>query len=89
MLKTVGMSGQISLGRKYAGQHFELEEEDGVITLKPLLELPESQAWLQTPEMREKLARADAWMDAHPPRETDLDELMKQVEKQLAAKDPA
>ncbi|MDQ5909380.1 MAG: hypothetical protein QG599_1475 [Pseudomonadota bacterium] len=89
MLKTVGTNGQISLSRKYAGQHFALEEEDGVITLTPLREVPESQDWLQTPEMREKLARADAWMNAHPPRETDLDELMQEVEMRLAAKEPA
>ncbi len=90
MLKTVGTSGQISLGKKYAGRHFELrEEEDGAITLRPMRVIPESDAWLHTPEMKEKLARADAWMDAHPPQETDLDRLTAEVEKRLAAKDRA
>jgi hypothetical protein len=77
------MRGQISLGRKYAGQHFELEEEDGVITLKPLLDLPESQAWLQTPEMREKLARAKKWCQDNPPAETNLDDLLALVKDRL------
>lgn len=83
MLKTVGMSGQISLGRKYAGQHFEVDEEDGVITLTPQREIPESQAWLHTPEMREKLQRAKQWCYDHPPAETDLDELLYLVKDRL------
>ena len=29
MLKTVGTSGQLTLGKKYSGQHFEVEERAG------------------------------------------------------------
>ena len=29
MLKTVGTSGQLTLGKKYSGQHFEVEERPG------------------------------------------------------------
>lgn len=37
MLKTVGTSGQISLGKKYAGQHFEIQFADnGAVTLLPV-----------------------------------------------------
>ncbi|MCC6194041.1 MAG: hypothetical protein IT518_06175 [Burkholderiales bacterium] len=37
MLKTVGASGQISLGKKYAGQHFEMRTEaDGRLVLVPV-----------------------------------------------------
>ena len=37
MLKTVGSSGQLSLGKKYAGKHFQVEiADDGVITLVPV-----------------------------------------------------
>ena len=68
MLKMVGTSGQISLGKKYAGKYFEVrEQEDGAIVMTPMRVIPESEAWLHTPEMKEKLARADAWMDANPP----------------------
>jgi hypothetical protein len=83
MLKMVGNSGQISLGKKYAGKYFEVrEQEDGVIVMTPMRVIPESEAWLHTPEMpemREKLARADAWMDAHPLTETDLDRFLADV----------
>ena len=37
MLKEVGASGQISLGKKYAGQLFDLQTEvDGTIVMRPM-----------------------------------------------------
>jgi hypothetical protein len=76
MLKMVGASGQLSLGKQYAGRYFEMEVlEDGGILLKPMRVIPEADVWLYTPETRKRLAQADAWMVANPPHETDLDEL--------------
>mgnify|MGYP001431480522 CR=1 FL=1 len=41
MLKEVGASGQISLGKKYAGQLFDLQTmEDGRIVLQPVRVVP-------------------------------------------------
>lgn len=41
MLKEVGASGQISLGKKYAGQLFDLQTQpDGTIVLQPMLVVP-------------------------------------------------
>ena len=41
MLKEVGASGQISLGKKYAGQLFELTvQADGCIVLQPVKVVP-------------------------------------------------
>lgn len=37
------------------------------------------EGWLHTPEMREKLARADAWMREHPPQKTNLEELERRL----------
>ena len=37
MLKTVGSSGQLTLGKKYSGRHFELEERStGELILRPV-----------------------------------------------------
>lgn len=37
MLKTVGTSGQLTLGKKYSGRHFELEEmKGGELVLRPV-----------------------------------------------------
>lgn len=36
MLKTIGASGQVSLGKKYAGRHFQMEmRPDGSVLLRP------------------------------------------------------
>ena len=41
MLKEVGASGQISLGKKYAGQLFDVQTAaDGTITLQPVKVVP-------------------------------------------------
>jgi hypothetical protein len=81
MLKMVGASGQISLGKQYAGHYFDVETQpDGGILLKPMRVIPETDAWLYTPEMRERLAQADAWMAENPARATDLDELATRLE---------
>jgi hypothetical protein len=81
MLKMVGNSGQRSLGKQYAGRCFEVElREDGSIVLTPMRVIPESDAWLYTAEMQERLRAADDWMDRNPPAETDLDALEKKLE---------
>lgn len=37
MLKTVGTSGQLTLGKKYSGRHFEVEElASGDLVLRPV-----------------------------------------------------
>jgi hypothetical protein len=43
MLKAVGTSGQISLGKKYAGQYFQMQEQaDGSIVMTPMKVVPAS-----------------------------------------------
>ena len=80
MLKMVGASGQISLGKKYAGKYFEMTEwEDGTIVMVPMRVIPESEAWLHTPEIKAQLERADAWFREHPPTETDISALMQKL----------
>lgn len=44
MLKEVGASGQISLGKKYAGKLFDLQtQEDGSIVMRPVKVVPMAQ----------------------------------------------
>lgn len=82
MLKMVGASGQLSLGKQYAGRYFEMEiQEDGGILLKPMRVIPEADAWLYTAQMRDRLAQADAWMASNPPSETDLEQLALRTEE--------
>jgi hypothetical protein len=81
MLKMVGASGQLSLGKKYAGKYFELtEREDRSIVMVPMRVIPEAEAWLHSPEMRDRAVDASPWMKDHPPAETDLDAFLAGVE---------
>ena len=82
MLKQVGSSGQLSLGKKFAGRYFQVEpQDDGVLMLRPMQVVPESQSFLHTPEIAARLQGADAWMAANPPRETDLTEFESDIAK--------
>jgi len=75
-IKTVGKSGQISLGKALAGMDFILEElPDGDIILKRAIVIPANERWLHTPAMQQRLARAEKWLQDHPFKETDLDHL--------------
>jgi len=75
-IKTVGKSGQISLGKALAGMGFIMEEmPGGDIMLKRAVVVPLNERWLHEPAMREQLAQADEWMRQNPPSKTDLDEL--------------
>ena len=74
MLKMVDSNGQIALGTKYAGKYFEVNAQaDGSVMLKPMLVIPEADAWIYTSEMQMQLAQADTWMQNNPPHETDLE----------------
>jgi hypothetical protein len=70
MLKEVGASGQISLGKKYAGQLFDMQTaEDGSIIMRPVKVVP------MTPSVQETQApyrvnaaaqqRVQEWAETH------------------------
>ncbi|MFH1812200.1 MAG: hypothetical protein ABIJ09_25915 [Pseudomonadota bacterium] len=79
--KRVGASGQICVGKKYAGQEMRTEYlEDGTILLVPVVSVPVSQLWtLQSPH-KEKIERALRWASENPPEESDLEALVKKAE---------
>jgi hypothetical protein len=75
-IKVVGKSGQISLGKALAGMEFLVEQlPGGDIVLKRAVVIPQNERWLHEPAMKEKLAKADAWMRKNQPKETDIDAL--------------
>jgi hypothetical protein len=80
VIKTIGSSGQISLGKQYAGRHVLVDElEPGVWVIKLGEFIPESERWLHTPEAKAKIDEGLAWIRQNPPRETDLDELEERL----------
>ena len=75
-IKTVGKSGQISLGKALAGMGFIMETlPGGDILLKHVVVVPVNERWLHEPAMKEHLARADEWMRNNPAKETNLGKL--------------
>ena len=77
--KVVGKSGQISLGKRYAGKTLELQRlEDGSLVLRPVAVVPESQLWTLAEPHRSRIARGLAWAENTPAAETKLDALVKE-----------
>jgi hypothetical protein len=80
VLKTVGSSGQIALGKQYAGRHVLVEElEPGVWIVKLGQFIPDSERWIHAPEVQADLAESFAWTAQNPPRDTDLNELSERI----------
>ena len=77
-IKVVGKSGQISLGKNYAGKTLRLERrQDGTMVLTAVTMVPESQLWTLQEPHRSRIRRALAWAAETPPAETDVDDLLK------------
>ncbi len=81
-IKVVGKSGQISLGKRYAGKTLELQRlEDGSVLLRAVAMVPESQLWtLEEPHIS-KIARGLAWARETEPQESAVDFLPKRRAK--------
>ena len=77
-IKVVGKSGQISLGKRYAGKTLELERlEDGSLLLRAVAMVPESQLWTLQEPHRSRIGKGLAWAAQNPPRESDPDTLAR------------
>lgn len=78
----IGNSGQISLGKKFAGRTVIVDEvEQGVWVIKTAQVVPDSERWLHTPEARASLDAALAWSEGHPRGESDLGALGRKARK--------
>ena len=84
-IKVVGKSGQISLGKRYAGKTFRLESQpNGRIVLTAVAMVPESQLWTLSEPHRSRIERGLAWAEQTPPRESNVDSLLKRRPKARA-----
>ena len=86
-IKVVGKSGQISLGKSYAGKTLRLERRgDGTMVLTAVAMVPESQLWTLEEPHRSRIARGLAWASETPAKETDLDALTKRTRRRRGRK---
>lgn len=80
VIKTVGSSGQISLGKKFAGQHVLVEEIDsGVWIVKIGRFVPQNEMWLHSDSVKADLDEAIMWSEKHGPGPSDLDEMEERI----------
>jgi hypothetical protein len=84
-IKVVGKSGQISLGKNYAGKALRVEHRpDGTIILTAVAVIPESQLWTVEEPHRSRIKRGLAWASATTPAETNVDALVAQTSKAVS-----
>ena len=75
-IKPVGSSGQISLGKKFAGQTVIFEEiQTGVWMVKLGRFIPDNEKWLHGPDVQTELNEAIAWAEKNPPADTNFEEI--------------
>ena len=78
--KIVGASGQISIGKQYAGQQVIIEEiEPGEWRIQMAITIPRSQAWVHSKEVQTELDQALDWAAKHAPKKTSLTALSKKI----------
>jgi CRISPR/Cas system CMR subunit Cmr4 (Cas7 group RAMP superfamily) len=80
-IKTISSSGQISLGKAFAGKVVKLEHlEDGRWMVTPVQVIPEHLMWAYTPEVTARLEKHLAKNRAST--ESDLDAIEAQILEQ-------
>jgi hypothetical protein len=83
-IKVVGKSGQISLGKRFAGKTLRLERrQDGTVLLTAVAMVPENQMWTLEEPHRSRIERGLAWAAQTEPRDSDIDSLLKQGTKRV------
>lgn len=76
-VKVVGKSGQISLGKRFAGKRLRVEyRDDGSIVLTSVVVVPESELWTLKEPHRSRIERGLAWAARTAPAETDVETLL-------------
>jgi hypothetical protein len=80
LFKVVGVNGQISLGKKFAGRQVLVEErEPGVWIVRTATVIPDNERWLHEAQAAADLRSALTWAAANPATESNTDDLVKRL----------
>lgn len=80
VVKVVGMNGQISLGKQYAGRQVLVEEkEPGVWLVRTATVVPDNERWLHQAQAGADLQNALAWSQANAPGDGNTEELLEKL----------
>lgn len=81
-IKTVGSNGQISFGKKFAGQTVIVDEiQVGVWIVKVGQFIPDNEKWLHRPDVQAELNEAIAWAEKNPPKDTNFEKLATRISR--------
>lgn len=82
IIKQVGVNGQISLGKEYAGKQVQISKmNDGTLIIKTGQFVPSSEQWLHTDHNIEKLDEAILWLQSHP-RSDNFEEIKHKIDNE-------
>ena len=76
IVKSVGSSGQISLGKEFAGRQVLVESPaKGVWIIRTATIIPDHEEWLHEERTKSSLKKAIAWAQKNPPKASNPDQL--------------
>ena len=79
-IKVIGVNGQISLGKQFAGRQVLVEEkEPGVWLIRTATVIPDNERWLQEPQAVADLTRALDWTKTNSANDTNVDTLIEKL----------
>ena len=79
-VKKVGSSGQISIGKEYAGRTVLIEQtERGVWLIKTVQIIPDSERWMNEEPVKSRIDQAIQWAGKNRPRKSDLEKLSARI----------
>lgn len=79
-IKIVGASGQISLGKEYAGRPVLIEEiEEGVWVIKTAKVIPDNEIWMHEEPVRCRIDKAITHAHKNKPTQTNLETLHAKI----------
>ncbi len=74
IVKSVGASGQISLGKEFAGRQIFVESPaKGVWIIRTATIIPDHEEWLHEVQTKSSLKKAVAWAQKNPPKVSNPD----------------
>lgn len=79
-IKTVGVNGQISLGKQYAGCQVLIEmQEQGVWLVRTATVIPDNERWLHQEPVQSQLREAMEWAQNNPASDAGTAEIMEHL----------
>lgn len=79
-IKVIGVNGQISLGKQFAGRQVLVEEQEpGVWLVRTATVTPDNERWLQEPQAAADLTRALDWTKTNAANDTNVDSVIEKL----------